>query len=92
MFKNKTVFITGASRGIGKAIAIALARQGANVTVAAKTQQKHAKLEGTIYSACAEIEAAGGKALPVGVDVRVEEQVQNAVDETVKKFGGTSTS
>lgn len=75
---QKTVFITGASRGIGLAIALALARQGANIAVAAKTTEAHKKLPGTIYSACKEIEQAGGKALPLVVDVRSEEQVQAA--------------
>lgn len=86
--KGKTLFITGASRGIGKAIALRAARDGANVAVAAKTKEPHPKLPGTVYSAAEEIEAAGGKALPCIVDIRFEDQVRAAVDETVKKFGG----
>lgn len=86
--KGKTVFITGASRGIGKAIGIRLAREGANVVVAAKTDTPHPKLEGTIYTAASEIEAAGGKALPVLLDVRLEEMVEDAVQKTVDTFGG----
>lgn len=83
-----TVFITGASRGIGKAVALKVARDGANVVVAAKTADPHPKLPGTIYTAAEEIEKAGGKCLPCVVDVRSEEAVQAAVDETVKTFGG----
>lgn len=85
---GKTVFITGASRGIGKSIALKVAKDGANVIVAAKTAQPHPKLPGTIYTACEEIENAGGKGLPCIVDVRDEQAVKNAVDEAVKKFGG----
>lgn len=85
---GRTLFITGASRGIGKAIALKAAKDGANVVVAAKTAEPHPKLPGTIYSAAEEIEALGGKALPVIVDVRDEKQVQKAVDEAVKKFNG----
>lgn len=73
--KGKTLFITGASRGIGKAIALRAARDGANVAIAAKTAEPHAKLEGTIYTAAEEIEAAGGRALPLIVDVRDEANV-----------------
>ena len=73
--KNKTLFITGASRGIGLAIALRAARDGANIAIAAKTAEPHPKLPGTIYTAAEEIEAAGGKALPLVVDVRDEEQV-----------------
>ena len=87
-FKNKTVFITGASRGIGLAIGLRLAREGANIIVAAKTTEAHPKLPGTIYTAAAEIEAAGGKALPLMVDIRNEEMVYDAVEQAVKKFGG----
>ncbi len=87
-FKNKTVFITGASRGIGLAIGLRLAREGANIVVTGKTSEPHPKLEGTIYSAAKEIEAAGGRALAVVMDVRYEEQVQAAVDLTVETFGG----
>lgn len=85
---NKTLFITGASRGIGKAIALRAAQDGANVVIASKTAEPHPKLPGTIYTAAEEIEAAGGKALPVVVDVRFEEQVRAAVDQAVKTFGG----
>lgn len=88
MLKNKTVFITGGSRGIGLAIAVRLAREGANVAIAAKTVEPHPKLPGTIHTAAAEIEAAGGRALALQVDIREEEAVQAAVDETVRTFGG----
>ncbi len=87
-FQGKTVFITGASRGIGKAIGIKLAQAGANVAIAAKTAEPHPKLPGTIYSAAEEMEAAGGKALPLIVDVREEEMVQEAINKTVETFGG----
>lgn len=87
-FKNKTVFITGASRGIGLAIGKRLAREGANIVIAAKTAEENLKLPGTVYSAAKEIEAAGGQALPVICDIRFEEQVKAAVDEAVAKFGG----
>jgi citronellol/citronellal dehydrogenase len=86
--KGKTVFITGASRGIGLAIGLRAARDGANVVVAAKTAEPHPKLPGTIYTAAAEIEAAGGRALPLLVDVRDEEAVKSAIDRTVETFGG----
>jgi citronellol/citronellal dehydrogenase len=85
---NKTLFITGASRGIGKAIALRAARDGANVVIAAKTAEPHPKLPGTIHTAAAEIEAAGGKALPLVVDVRHEEEVVAAVAKAVEAFGG----
>lgn len=85
---GKTLFITGASRGIGLAIALRAARDGANIAIAAKTAEPHPKLEGTIHTAAAEIEAAGGKALPLVVDVRDEAAVQSAVDQTVARFGG----
>ncbi|XP_052740274.1 hydroxysteroid dehydrogenase-like protein 2 isoform X2 [Bicyclus anynana] len=85
---GRTLFITGASRGIGKAIALKAAKDGANVVVAAKTAEPHPKLPGTIYTAAEEIEALGGKALPCIVDVRDEKQVQKAIDEAVKKFNG----
>lgn len=85
---GKTLFITGASRGIGLSIALRAARDGANVAIAAKTSKPHPKLPGTIYSAAEEIEDAGGKALPLVVDVRYEEQVQEAVNNTVATFGG----
>uniref|UniRef100_A0AAG5CRN5 Hydroxysteroid dehydrogenase-like protein 2 n=1 Tax=Anopheles atroparvus TaxID=41427 RepID=A0AAG5CRN5_ANOAO len=83
-----TLFITGASRGIGKAIALKAARDGANIVLAAKTAEPHPKLPGTIYTAAAEIEAAGGKALPCIVDVRSEEAVRAAVKKAVDTFGG----
>ena len=86
--KGKTLFITGASRGIGLAIAKRAAEDGANVTIAAKTAEPHPKLAGTIYTAAEELEAAGGRALPQVVDVRDENSVQAAVDATVEKFGG----
>ncbi|KRA76185.1 short-chain dehydrogenase [Caulobacter sp. Root656] len=85
---GKTLFITGASRGIGLAIALRAARDGANIVVAAKTAEAHPKLPGTIYTAAAEIEAAGGKALPLVVDVREEASVQSAVNKAVETFGG----
>ncbi len=88
MLKGKTVYITGASRGIGKAIGLKLARAGANIVIAAKTMAPHPTLEGTIYSAAEEMEAAGGKALPVRTDVRSEEQVQASIEEAVNVFGG----
>jgi citronellol/citronellal dehydrogenase len=86
--KGKTLFITGASRGIGKAIGLRAARDGANVVIAAKTSEPHPKLPGTIYSAAEEIEKAGGKALPLIVDVRSEDQIAEAVKQAVAKFGG----
>lgn len=86
--KGKTVFITGASRGIGLAIAKRLARDGANVAIAAKTADPNPKLEGTIHTAALEIEEVGGQALPIACDIRDEDQVQSAVEQTVAKFGG----
>src|SRR5690242_16204423 len=86
--KGKTLFITGASRGIGLAIALRAARDGANIAIAAKTTDPHPKLEGTIYSAAEDIEKAGGKALPLVVDVREEAQVKEALDKTAATFGG----
>ncbi|XP_068279234.1 hydroxysteroid dehydrogenase-like protein 2 isoform X2 [Nyctibius grandis] len=83
-----TLFITGASRGIGKAIALKAAKDGANIVIAAKTAEPHPTLPGTIYTAAAEIEAAGGKALPCVVNVREEQEIINAVDKAVKTFGG----
>ena len=85
--KGKTLFITGASRGIGLAIALHAARDGANIAIAAKTETPHPKLPGTIYSAAQEIEQAGGKALPLVVDVRDEAQVKAAIERTVSTFG-----
>ncbi|KAL0100412.1 hypothetical protein PUN28_019632 [Cardiocondyla obscurior] len=85
---GRTIFITGASRGIGKSIALKAAKDGANVVIAAKTADPHPKLPGTIYTAASEIEAAGGKALPCIVDVRDEKQVISAVENAVAKFGG----
>src|SRR5271169_4178894 len=85
---GKTLFITGASRGIGLAIGLRCARDGANVAIAAKTAEPNPKLPGTIYSAAEEIEKAGGKALPLVVDVRDEGQVREALERTVATFGG----
>jgi len=85
---NKTAFITGASRGIGKAIALQLAKNGANIVIAAKSVEENPKLGGTIFSAAEEIEKAGGKALPVQCDIRFEDQIQNAIDKAVAKFNG----
>lgn len=85
---GKTLFITGASRGIGLAIALRAARDGANIAIAAKTAEPHKHLPGTIYTAADEIEKAGGKALPLMVDIRSEELVQDAVEKTVARFGG----
>ena len=87
-FKNKTVFITGGSRGIGLDIAKKLASEGANIVIAAKTSEPHPKLPGTIHTAAAEIEAAGGKALACMVDIRDENQVLAAVKKAVDTFGG----
>ncbi|HWA22550.1 MAG TPA: NAD(P)-dependent oxidoreductase [Caulobacterales bacterium] len=86
--RGKTMFVTGASRGIGLAIALRAARDGANIAIAAKTAEPHPKLPGTIYTAAAEIEKAGGRALPLIVDVRDEANVLDAVAQTVAKFGG----
>lgn len=86
--KGKTLFITGASRGIGLAIGLRAARDGANVAIAAKTTEPHPRLEGTIYTAAEAIEKAGGKALPLVVDVRDEHAVKDAVDRTAATFGG----
>ena len=85
---GKTLFITGASRGIGKAIALRAAQDGANVVVAAKTATPHPRLSGTIFSAAEEITAAGGQGLACIVDVRKEETVRSAVEQAVEKFGG----
>jgi len=86
--KGKTLFITGASRGIGLAIAKRAAKDGANIAIAAKTAEPHKHLPGTIYTAAEEVEAAGGKALPLVVDIRSEELVKDAVAKTVETFGG----
>jgi len=86
--QGKTLFVTGASRGIGLAIALRAARDGANIAIAAKTAEPNAKLPGTIFSAAEEIEKAGGKALPLVCDIRFEDQVAAAVAATVAKFGG----
>jgi citronellol/citronellal dehydrogenase len=84
---GKTLFVTGASRGIGLAIALRAARDGANIAIAAKTEQPHAKLPGTIHTAAEEIERAGGSALPLAVDVRDEDAVKTAIARTVERFG-----
>jgi citronellol/citronellal dehydrogenase len=86
--KGKTLFITGGSRGIGLAIGLRAARDGANIAVAAKTVEPHPKLPGTIFTAAREIEEAGGRALPLQVDIREETQVYDAVEKTVAEFGG----
>ncbi|SFF40676.1 citronellol/citronellal dehydrogenase [Fontimonas thermophila] len=86
--KGKTLFITGGSRGIGHAIALRAARDGANVAIAAKTAEPHPKLPGTIYTAAEDIEKAGGKALPIICDIRDEAQVKAAIEKTVATFGG----
>lgn len=86
--RGKTLFITGGSRGIGLAIALKAASEGANIVIAAKTAEPHPRLPGTIYTAAAEVEAAGGKALPLQVDIRDEAQVSEAVQQAVTAFGG----
>jgi citronellol/citronellal dehydrogenase len=86
--EGKTVFITGGSRGIGKAIALRAARDGANVVIAAKTTVPHPKLPGTIFTAGEEIDAAGGRALPIKTDIREETQVRAAFEQAAEKFGG----
>ena len=85
---GKTLFISGASRGIGLAIALRAAQDGANVAIAAKTAEPHPKLAGTIYTAAEEIEAVGGQCLPIVCDIRDEESVYNAVQQSVDRFGG----
>ena len=85
---DKTLFISGASRGIGLAIALRAARDGANVALIAKTAEPHPKLEGTVYTAAEQIEAAGGRALPIVGDIRDEQQVFAAVEQAVERFGG----
>jgi len=86
-FKNKTIFITGATRGIGKAIALKFAEEGANIVIAAKTVKPHPKLPGTIFDAAEEVESAGGKALPIRTDIRDENQINDAVQQTIDQFG-----
>ncbi len=86
--KGKTLFISGASRGIGLAIALRAARDGANIVIAAKTTEPHPRLQGTIYTAADEVRAAGGKALPIVCDIRDEAQVIAAVEKAVAEFGG----
>ena len=86
--EGKTLFVTGGSRGIGLAIAVRAAQDGANVAIAAKTAEPHPKLPGTIFTAAEDIEKAGGKALPLVVDIREEEMVVDAVNKTVETFGG----
>ena len=86
--KNKIIFITGASRGIGREIALRCAKEGAKIVIAAKTIEPHAKLPGTIYSVAKEIESAGGSALPIIMDIRNEEMVFNAVSKTIEQWGG----
>lgn len=87
-FEGKTVFVTGASRGIGKAIALRLAKEGAQIVIAAKSIEENPRLGGTIFSAAAEIEDAGGKALPVACDIRFEDQINDAVKKAAAAFGG----
>ena len=86
--QGKTIFISGASRGIGKTIALRAARDGANIAIAAKTAQPHPKLPGTVYTAAEDVEDAGGKALPLVCDIRSEDQVAAAVEKTAEAFGG----
>src|SRR5207248_3123436 len=85
---GKTLFITGASRGIGLAIALRAARDGANIVVTGKTIEPHPKLPGTIYTAAKEIESAGGKAVPIAIDIRFDDQVHAAVEQAARHFGG----
>ena len=87
-FQNKTVFITGASRGIGKAIGERLAKEGANIVVAAKSTAENPKLGGTIYSAANAMKEAGGNGLAIQLDIRFEDQIESAVEKTVQEFGG----
>src|SRR5579872_4446102 len=86
--KDKVIFITGASRGIGREIALRSAKDGAKIVIAAKTDQPHPKLEGTIHSVAKEVEAAGGTALPVMLDIRDESMIHEAVAKTFAEFGG----
>ena len=87
-FFNKTVLVTGGTRGIGKAMALKLASEGANIVIAAKSVEENPKLGGTIFSAAAEIEAAGGKALAVQCDIRFEDQIKHVIEKTIETFGG----
>lgn len=87
-FKNKTFFITGSSRGIGREMALRFAKDGANIVVIGKTDKPHAKLEGTIHTVAQEVVAAGGQALPIQLDVRDERAIAEAVEQTVAQFGG----
>ena len=87
-FKDKTIIMSGGSRGVGLEIAKALGKDGANIAILAKTTEPHPTLPGTIYTAAEEIESVGGKALPIVCDIRFEEQVESAVNEAVEKFGG----
>ena len=86
--KDKVIFMSGGSRGIGLSIALRAAQDGAKVVIAAKTVDPHPKLEGTIFTAADEIKKAGGQALPVQCDIRFEESIQNAVDQAIEEFGG----
>lgn len=86
--KGKTIVISGGSRGIGLAVAKRCAQDGANIAILAKSTEENPKIPGTIYSAAKEIEAAGGRALPLKCDIRFEEEVKKCVEEVVKKFGG----
>jgi citronellol/citronellal dehydrogenase len=86
--RPKNALVTGGSRGIGKAIALRLAKEGCNIAIASKTAEPHPKLEGTIYTAAKEIEALGVKCLPLQCDIRFDDQIENAVAETVDAFGG----
>ncbi|MDI9357910.1 MAG: NAD(P)-dependent oxidoreductase [Phycisphaerales bacterium] len=88
LYKGKTIFITGATRGIGKEIALKLATEGANIVIAAKSVEENPKLGGTIYSTAKDIEQAGGKALAIQTDIRFEDQIERAVKQSVEKFGG----
>src|SRR5579872_3853774 len=86
--KGKTLFITGASRGIGEAIALRAAADGANVVIAAKTTRRNPKLPGTIYTSAEAVEKAGGQALPLAMDVREEQEVADAMQQAAERFGG----
>ena len=87
-FKDKTIVMSGGSRGVGLEIAKALGKDGANVAILAKTTEPHPKLPGTLYTAAEDIEKVGGNALPLVCDIRFEEQVQDSVGQVVEKFGG----